>query len=108
MKLNQFTQKIGLSVAILAVFMPSLLSAKGTATVTFEDPESFTDIEMGAITTDKDITYITGRLEKAFTKGASRNLPDGYTIQVTVKDVDLAGDQDPFYSQLQDLSLIHI
>lgn len=97
------TKKLAIATCAISLLIGSTSNAAGTLSVDFDDPKSYTDIEMGAITTDKDRQYVIKQLRETFAKAAERYLPDGYAMSVTVKDVDLAGDQDPLYSPNQDI-----
>ncbi len=70
-------------------------SSAAETRVTFEDSAQFTDVKSGPINTEKGENRILASIEKAFQKEADHVLPSGYSLAVTVDDVDLAGDQEP-------------
>lgn len=63
--------------------------------VQWQDPEKFTDIRPA---NDSRKAYRERVMKKfaGFFQELSANLPEGYTWQVTVSDIDLAGDVDYF------------
>jgi len=79
---------------LLAAALPA--AAAGTATVTFTDPDRYTDAgfsrehpsgrELGALRRD---------LEKHFQELAKRYLADGESVAIEVLDIDLAGRFEP-------------
>ncbi|MEM9157934.1 MAG: DUF3016 domain-containing protein [Verrucomicrobiota bacterium] len=74
--------------------------------IDFERPEKFTDIEAGALTTEKEQEYILSRISDAFTDGAKRYLPNGYSIEISVNDVDLAGAIEPWQYRYDDVRIM--
>jgi len=70
-------------------------SESGNVKVQFQDYERFTDIEVDRLTSQKQKAALLKDIAKEFQTQAGRYLPDGYTVQIEVKDVDLAGEADP-------------
>ncbi len=67
----------------------------GEAEVTFNEPQKFTDIRPANDTRAKFQERVLNRFE-GFFKEMAAQLPEGYKWQVTVTDIDLAGDVDHF------------
>lgn len=65
--------------------------------VAFDNPEKFTDVGDGYMSTDKgreaNLEAIRDHLEKT----AVRHLPEGQRLAVTITDIDLAGDFEPWH-----------
>lgn len=89
---------------LLAAALPA--SAAGTATVTFVNPEKYTDAGYSRETpTARDLTALQRDLEKHFQKLAERHLADGETLAIEVLDVDLAGRFQPS-ARLDDVRIV--
>ena len=76
--------------------MGGVLSAE--VEVTFEDPESYRDIDYGDRNTRRGIKIHIPQLEKHIIKLGKRFLEEGQTLVMTVTDVDLAGEYEPWRS----------
>ncbi|MFZ3000443.1 MAG: DUF3016 domain-containing protein [Undibacterium umbellatum] len=84
-----------MSTMLLAALMAGQAQA-GEVKVTWQEPEKFTDIRPG----NEFRSDFQGRLIKEFDSifaEMAKKLPDGYQWDVTVTDVDLAGDVRPFF-----------
>lgn len=78
----------GLTVAGVAADKPA--ADRSAVSVTFKDPDSFTDVhETGQLTTS---TYYLDQLKACLQETAAPLLSPGQKLEVTVTDVDLAGD----------------
>ena len=64
--------------------------------VTFFESEKFTDVKDGEFGTDKGREATLAALKEHLVKRASRNLLPGQKLAVTVTDVDLAGEYEPW------------
>lgn len=63
--------------------------------VTFDHPENFTDFKDSSMATDKSRTYLVGEFTKVFRENAKRYLAAGDHLEVTVTDVNMAGEYEP-------------
>ncbi len=79
-------------VATSALLAGSALA--GEAKVTWQNPDSYTDIRPGNQTKAGFEARVFKGLDEVFDKLA-RQLPDGYKLLINVTDVDLAGDVRP-------------
>ncbi|MFZ6758990.1 DUF3016 domain-containing protein [Undibacterium sp. Ji50W] len=71
----------------------------GSAKVSWQEPEKFTDIRP----TNESKIGFQERVIKEFDRmfdDLAKKLPDGYEWNITVTDVDLAGDVRPFFSPM--------
>lgn len=65
--------------------------------VVFFEPEKFTDVrENGLSDSEKDRTAILGELRAHIIKSANRLLAAGQQLKITITDVDLAGEFEPW------------
>lgn len=63
--------------------------------ISFQEPERFTDIRPTNETRSRYQQRVQTAFEKMFTDMAAQ-MPEGYQWQVTITDIDLAGDVDYF------------
>jgi len=71
----------------------------GNAKVSWQEPEKFTDIRP----TNESKIGFQERVIKEFDRmfdDLAKKLPDGYVWEITVTDVDLAGDVRPFFTPM--------
>lgn len=78
------------SVLLLAAAALSATASAGEASVTWQNPEKYTDILSDDEEQQAFQTKLFAELEKEFSKQAG-NLPEGSKLAVTVTDFDLAG-----------------
>lgn len=106
--LNRKLVSLGAALALGASLMaaPAAEESQVRVTVDYQNPSKFTDIEMGAITTDKDRAYLLSKISNVFKSEAQHVLPEGYALTVSVRDIDLAGDQEPFASPNHDIRIM--
>lgn len=83
--------RLGLMVAVM--ILPASALA-GEAAVEWKHPEKYTDIRSGNQTNKSRMRSIDNALGAEFTDMAAM-LPPGYRLDVTVTDLDLAGEIDP-------------
>jgi hypothetical protein len=79
---------------IAATLIFSASASAGEAKVQWQNPESYSDIRSGNQTNKSRMRSIDNALGKEFTELAAK-LPEGYRFEVTVTDLDLAGEIDP-------------
>lgn len=85
--------------ALTLLAMSGLANANpATVAVTFEQPEKFTDIRPTHESRSRYQDKVLQSFEKFFGDFAAK-MPEGYSWQVTVTDIDLAGDVDYFAGQ---------
>lgn len=100
----------GFAAACLAASAVPAFAAGETAaspvTVTFQDPERFTDVRDGEFETERGRDYTLDQLRKYIERRAGAVLPAGYTLKIVVSDVDLAGDYEPWHFPLRDVRIV--
>ena len=79
-----------------SLLFSSVLSAE--VEVVFQDPEGYRDIDYGYSNTKRGIKVHLPELEKHIIKQGQRFLKEGQRLAMTVTDVDLAGDYEPWLS----------
>lgn len=82
-----------LAITLLAMSCSAAAAAK--LDLTFSEPEKYTDIRPASETKARFQQRVLVRFEHFFTELANE-MPEGYHWQVTVTDIDLAGDVDYF------------
>jgi hypothetical protein len=94
--------------SLLALGQPlrSLAADEPRATVTFENPEKFTDVKDSTTGTDKGRDYYLGEFRKLIEEEAGRWLPAGQKLTMTFTDIDLAGDYLPSMPSNRDIRVM--
>ncbi len=98
------TQRIALTVLLVLAGATGAFAAKSKdkekaasrVEVTFDHPEKFTDAADGPRGSDSGRDQILGDLRDYIVDRASRYLPEGQKLAVTISDVDLAGEVEPW------------
>lgn len=65
--------------------------------VTFVAPENFTDVKDEYMGTESGRDAVLAELRQHITKRAASYLPAGHRLEITVTDLDLAGDFEPWH-----------
>ncbi|HEY0945139.1 MAG TPA: DUF3016 domain-containing protein, partial [Opitutaceae bacterium] len=93
---------LSVSLVALAVTLPAV-AAPETAKpdtsriqVTYVDPEKFTDVKDDYFGTEKGRDNYLDQLKEYIVERANRRLPAGQTLSVSVTDIDMAGDFEPW------------
>lgn len=77
------------------------------AVVVFAQPEKFTDVKEDLVGSDKGRDATLGLLREYFVSRAGKFVPEGQMLTVTITDVDLAGDFEPWRGpNLQDVRIV--
>lgn len=64
--------------------------------VAFDHPEKFTDLKDSEFPSDSSRQAYMDELKEHLQKNATRHLADGQKLSVTITDVDMAGDFEPW------------
>ncbi|HQF39617.1 MAG TPA: DUF3016 domain-containing protein [Opitutaceae bacterium] len=81
-------------------------AAPSKATVTFENPERFTDVKDSISGTDKGRDHYLKLIRMAVEEQAKALLPAGQKLAITFTDIDLAGDYLPSMAANQDIRVM--
>ncbi|GAB1489767.1 hypothetical protein MASR2M8_22210 [Opitutaceae bacterium] len=99
-----------LLVAGLALAPALTVSAAGAdaakAEVTYQRPESFTDVRDSNFESQRGRDQMLDALREHIEKRAAVALPAGYTLEVVVNDLDLAGDYEPWRTKFTDVRIV--
>lgn len=92
-----------LFVAVLAampcVGLSDVATKKPTAKVevVFEKPDTFADVKDSTMGSERDRTAILGMMEEFLVETAPRTLASDQTLVVTITNVDMAGEFEPWH-----------
>jgi hypothetical protein len=94
--------------ALLALGLPAraLAGDEARATVTFENPEKFTDVKDSITGTDKGRDHYLKIIRTLVEEEAARLLPAGQKLTMTFTDIDLAGDYLPSMASGHDIRVM--
>lgn len=90
--------------ALLAVSAFAVDKKESNVTVSYQDPDKFTDAR-SSWGTDTDKGYLED-LSSHIQKTAGRTLPAGQKLEVTIKDIDLAGEFLPTRPELNTVRIV--
>lgn len=92
--------------ALLGTIAVSALAQAGEVKLTWQDPEKYTDIRPSNETRDGFQARVIQELGAVFASLAKK-LPDGVTWDITVTDIDLAGEVRPMmYRATSDIRVV--
>lgn len=81
--------------------------ANKTVNVVFNNPEKFTDLKSSSMDSEKDREYLLEQLKEYILERAPDRMADGQTLDITINDVDMAGDYEPWFgARVQDIRII--
>ena len=104
------TMKLAIACMLAAAqYIPSSVAAQeqeAIVTIDFGNPSGFTDIEIGGFSGEKEHAIIFDLIRSEFEKSARSYLPNGYTLEIRVQDIDLAGYHEPFYPRYDDIRIM--
>jgi hypothetical protein len=85
---------------------PAVPSNK-TVNIVFNNPEKFTDLKSSSMDSEKDREYLLEQLKEYILERAPDRMSDGQTLDITINDVDMAGDYEPWFGpRVQDIRII--
>lgn len=96
--------KFAVAVALLAVIGVPAFPADSAASaqvdarveVMYVNPESFTDVKESQMATERDRDSILALLKEFLVERAVKFVPEGQKLVVTISDVDMAGEFEPW------------
>lgn len=100
--------KLVIVAAFLAAFTPLMRaeSASSSVKVQFQDPEKFTDVRTSSMATDSDREGLLSQFEEFIVSKIQARLPEGQKVDVVVKDIDMAGDFEPWRFEARDVRIV--
>ncbi len=86
--------------SILSAIAASPCSAAGKTesaniSVSFHEPSHYADIDYDGMDTDKGHKIVLDQIHSVFIETANHWLPPSYRLEVTVRDIDMAGKYEP-------------
>ncbi len=90
---------------LLGAMMASSLAWAGDVSVRWEKPDDYTDIRPTNESRDGFRDRVCKELGKVF-EGYGKKLPDGVKLEITVLDLDLAGDVRPMMHGNNDIRIV--
>ncbi|MFD2167654.1 DUF3016 domain-containing protein [Thalassotalea euphylliae] len=84
-------KRLLLSFSVAVVLMASVSASAATVELEWVEPDSFRDIHPGGNSREKFREDTFAELEANFAKLATERLPTAQILQITVRDLDLAG-----------------
>lgn len=107
MKTLRYSLAFVLGVAAITGLRAANPSADSRVTVEFSDPDKFTDAADGQRGSDYGRDKNLEELKDYIVQRATKMLPEGQKLAVTITDVDLAGEVEPWRSpSAQDIRII--
>ncbi|MFT3830633.1 MAG: DUF3016 domain-containing protein [Opitutaceae bacterium] len=108
MKITLPIRALFAAASLVALGQPlrSLAADEARATVTFENPEKFTDVKDSQSGTDKGRDHYLNELRKVVVEEAGRWLPAGQKLSMNFTDIDLAGDYLPSMAANRDIRVM--
>lgn len=90
-----------LSIIMLGVFFFSLPAVYALeVSINWQEPEKFQDIEAGSVMAQRRFQQkVIDELGRYIKEAANKYLPETYRLNMTVTDVDLAGDIEYFFTR---------
>lgn len=91
------SMKTALSLTVLLLGLAVAAQAAGKAEVMWNpDAYAYRDIEMYGMEPDDSLEVVQDGMNEVFERLANSHLAAGQTLQVTVNDLDLAGQMEPY------------
>jgi hypothetical protein len=93
---------LAISVSSIAASLPNDI----VVDIDFGSPSGYTDIEIDGFSGEREQAVILDLIRVEFEENASKYLPNGYTLRIQVRDIDLAGYHEPLYSGYDDIRIM--
>ena len=106
MKTTRYALTVLLAVAAVAGVRAADAKAAPRTEVIFSHPEKFSDASDGPRGTDLRRDVNLGEIRDYLVDRAQRFVPAGDKLTVTITDVDLAGEVEPWHARAQDVRII--
>ena len=87
-----FTRRAVLASLLAALAAAPAVAQEAAVTVTFAHPETYTDLRLACVSRKTDAQSLMGDIEKYLVTTAAPRLAPGQRLEVTVTNVDMAGD----------------
>ena len=81
-------------------------SQKADVTVEFLEPENFTDFRITQMGGKSEQASLESELKEEINRAGQRYLPPNYQLKLRFRDIDMAGDFEPWRVRLQDTRIV--
>ncbi|MGC4072763.1 MAG: DUF3016 domain-containing protein [Nibricoccus sp.] len=96
--------KLAVTAALLAAVCAPVFPADPTAAaqadarveVVYVNPEKFTDVKTSEIGLERDRDHILAQIKDFLVERATKQVPEGQKLVISISDIDLAGDFEPW------------
>lgn len=96
--------------AILTLTCPAA-AQDDRVTVELANPQKFTDFKTSCVSRPADVTALAAQLERYLKTAATRLLPEGQRMEITLTNIDMAGDievwRNPFFCDLRTMKDVY-
>ena len=89
---NYITMKYARCLTVIAMLTGALTLGAATVEIEFQNPENYSDMEDNGFYSERLFERFSENFTAFVKKEAGKYLPEGATLSMTVKDVDLAGE----------------
>ena len=90
--MRQIARLASLASLLVTLTSTAAWAADAPVTVTFAHPEKYTDLRLSCVSRDTDARSLMADLEAFLTATAAPLVPAGHRLEITVTNVDMAGD----------------
>jgi Protein of unknown function (DUF3016) len=90
--MRQIARLASLASLLVTLTSAAAWAADAPVTVTFAHPEKYTDLRLSCVSRDTDARSLMADLEAFLTATAAPLVPAGQRLEITVTNVDMAGD----------------
>lgn len=74
----------------------------GNVEVQYKDVESYRDFSVSGMSEEKTLPILKRELESVLERLGKKHVPEGYTFKMTITDIDMAGDVQPWRNRHND------
>lgn len=106
MKTLRYTMTVFVGLAAAAAVSAATPQTSSRAEVTFSDPDKFTDASEGPRGSDIRRDVVLDEIKSYIQDRANRFVPEGQKLSVTITDIDLAGEVEPWRTRSQDVRIV--
>lgn len=92
-----FATLLSLSIALTDFAKTNASDAK--VSIDFGSPSRYTDIEIDGFSGEREHSIVKEIIRAELERQANLYLPNGYTLEVSLEDIDFAGYHEPLYPQ---------
>ncbi|WP_404424647.1 DUF3016 domain-containing protein [Nibricoccus sp. IMCC34717] len=106
MKLKLALLAAGFAALLPPMWADAASAGAGSVNVVFQNPEKFTDVKSSSMGTDRDRDAILEQIKGFVEQEAANRVPAAHTLTITFRDLDMAGDFEPWRFEARDVRII--